>query len=206
MYVRGPLCSLRDTVKTRKRYRINTHFKIVLIAYICYRPNLKLLSISVHMDKSPITHLTIDESLDLAAIDAMLRHNIRSFCFDNPEREYMHRTCLAIAPSFFNIFDLYIKRTLIQGEQTTFDELISLINAFIDNLKRHVLSDAINRAESTGLLFTWIPVVMELHRAANEMDDKVLLNATEYLEAEVHKFAISHLRLSLDRSQSKMPL
>jgi hypothetical protein len=56
---------------------------------------------------------------------------------------------------------------------------------------------------STGLLFTWIPIVMMLNRSAKDINSFKFQFATAHLESEVHKFTINHLNLALNKQSKK---
>jgi len=149
------------------------------------------------LEESAVAHLTIDETFSFETIDTMIRYHIQSLYFEEPEETSIHKTSIVLAPSFYNIVDYYIRHSLNNNKQVKPDDLIILCNKFIDNLKRHILLDSVSRKESIGLLFTWVPIIMELHREAIAMSDEVLSNATEYLESKIHEFTMLHLKLSL---------
>jgi len=141
------------------------------------------------MNDLPVAHLSLKARFNDSAIDMMVRYNIRSLCFEEPEKRYIHKTSVVLAIDFLNFI--------------TSNKSQSTADKFIKTLKTHVLLNTINRAESTGLLFTWIPIIMKLNQAVIEANETAFMKATEHLEFEVHKFAVSHLKLSLNRHYNK---
>ncbi|HEY8780361.1 MAG TPA: hypothetical protein VIM16_02000 [Mucilaginibacter sp.] len=79
------------------------------------------------------------------------------------------------------------------------DSLIEAIDGFVHNFKIQVLKNVNNQPVSTGLLFTWIPIVAILSRFAKDIYALKFQAATAHLESEVHKFAIIHLNHALNK-------
>ena len=150
------------------------------------------------MNPTSDPYLPLDGSLTLNNINDIIKEKINGMCFETQEENAINKASEDLASDFLNILTLYIKIQDIVDIDGRSALLLKAADNFVDNLKKHV-SKCANRAASTGLLFTWVPIIMALNRSAREANATVFQFTTTQLELQVHKFAMAHLSASLFR-------
>ncbi len=143
------------------------------------------------------TSLALDGSLNLKSINSLIHYYLQSMCFLESERQSINKASEILASDFLNIINTYFEISdKVTGDQYPVSIKV-VVEGFLSNLKMQVLKHLNNRLVSSGLLFTWIPIVMLLNRSAKETNAFKFLYATTHLELEVHKFALPYLSLTL---------
>ena len=149
------------------------------------------------------TCLTLESGLTLKSIESIVHNTIKSMCFEEPEKQSIIKASEILAPDFLNILNTYFEIADGVDVNQYPVSLLEVVDGFLNNLKVQVIKHLNDQPVSTGLLLTWIPIVMMLKRSAKDINAFKLQLVTTHLESEVHKFTITHLNHALNKQAKK---
>lgn len=150
------------------------------------------------------TYLALEGFITLQDVETIVHNNIKNMCFEELEKQSIDGASEILALEFLNILNTYFEIVdRIDVDQYPVS-LLEVVDGFLNNLKQQILNHLHNQPVSTGLLFTWIPIVNMLIQSVKEINSYKFQLVTTYLELEVHKFTITHLNVVLNRPCKKL--